>query len=317
MRIVLFANHELALPAIFDLIGREMLAGLVTPNVVHDATVRIREIAKVSNIPYIAVDRKAVHDTLPGWLKDKNPDAVFVMTFSFKLPESILSIPKYGCFNWHTGILPEYRGPDPVFWEFVNGEKEGGVTLHRMNREFDEGPIIKIEKIPIVDGQTHGEHYKKISEAVMKLLEYILDMLVIDPLGIVDVPQDESKGRYYKRPEVHDLFINWKNDDARRIMRLVMAANPLYGGARTIFRKRPLHIFQVTLGKPQKSSSGKPGRIIAADSKDGFVVISRDGVPIRLEVFYCEEGFYSGPAFIRAFNVRCGEEMQDIREGEK
>lgn len=314
MRIVFFANHELAIPSFNDLIEKEMLVGLVMPDMRHEGNVRMEATVKARNIPYVYVNKKYVHNELAGWLAEKKPDAIFVMTFSYKLPESVLKIPKYGCFNWHTGVLPGYRGPDPVFWEIMNGESEGGVTLHRMDPEFDTGPIVKINKVPMGSHQTHGEHYKLIPAAARELVDYITDSLVIDPSGLESVSQNEEAGKYYARPEMRDLFIHWEKDSAEQIRRLVRATNPIYGGARTYISRKPLHLFQVTLDNPRKGEpSETPGTVITANARDGLVVISKDNVPVKLDVVYTEEGFYTGPRYAKVFDVKVGDKLQDPR----
>ncbi len=67
---------------------------------------------------------------LENWVKDKKPDVIVVYSMSQLLKEYIFSILKYGTIDLHPALLPSYRGPNPHFWMYHDGIKEGGVTVH-------------------------------------------------------------------------------------------------------------------------------------------------------------------------------------------
>lgn len=99
------------------------------------------------NIPYYFMtenDKK-----LEEWIKAKNPDVIIVYSMSQLLKENIFTIPKYGAINLHPALLPKYRGPNPWFWHYYNGEREFGVTLHFIDKGEDSGDIIYQEKINV------------------------------------------------------------------------------------------------------------------------------------------------------------------------
>ena len=75
-------------------------------------------------------------------LRELKPDLIFVTGFPWRLPAELLSLPRLGSINTHPAALPKYRGPNPVFWQIMNGEPEIGLTVHRMEAEFDTGPIL-------------------------------------------------------------------------------------------------------------------------------------------------------------------------------
>ena len=74
-------------------------------------------------------------------------DCVFVLTFPWKIPEELFNLAPKGFINFHYALFPKYKGADPIFWQIKNNEKEGGLTIHIMNSELDEGPIILHEKL--------------------------------------------------------------------------------------------------------------------------------------------------------------------------
>jgi methionyl-tRNA formyltransferase len=82
-------------------------------------------------------------------LHELKPDLIFVTGFPWRLPAELLSIPRLGSINTHPSALPKYRGPNPLFWQMMNGEAEMGMTIHRMDAEFDTGPILAQATMPI------------------------------------------------------------------------------------------------------------------------------------------------------------------------
>ena len=86
---------------------------------------------------------------LAPMLRELKPDLIFVTGFPWRLPAELLSLPRLGSINTHPAALPKYRGPNPVFWQMMNGETEVGMTVHRMDAEFDTGPILAQGTMPI------------------------------------------------------------------------------------------------------------------------------------------------------------------------
>ena len=89
------------------------------------------------------------------------PDLGIVIAFRM-LPEVIWSMPKYGTFNLHASLLPQYRGAAPINWAIINGEKETGITTFLLNHEIDKGAIIGQHKEPILPEDNIGTMYDKL-----------------------------------------------------------------------------------------------------------------------------------------------------------
>lgn len=83
-------------------------------------------------------------------VKQLNPDFIVVVAFRI-VPDVLLSIPKYGTINLHPSLLPKYRGPSPIQWAIINGEKITGVTTILLNDQIDSGPILLQSTEPIYD----------------------------------------------------------------------------------------------------------------------------------------------------------------------
>lgn len=90
-------------------------------------------------------------------VKDLSPDLAIVVAYGVILKKSVLEIPKYGFINVHFSLLPLYRGADPVRRAILNGEKQTGITIFKIDEGMDSGPILLQEKIDI------GEYENSIS----------------------------------------------------------------------------------------------------------------------------------------------------------
>ena len=75
-------------------------------------------------------------------------DIFLVVAYGKIIPESVLEIPKYKALNVHPSLLPKFRGPSPIESAILNGDQNIGVTIMRLDKEMDHGPIVAQEKIP-------------------------------------------------------------------------------------------------------------------------------------------------------------------------
>jgi methionyl-tRNA formyltransferase len=92
--------------------------------------------------PEVDVVLPASRERIAPLLRALEPDLVLCAGFPWKLPLEALEVPRLGVVNFHPSLLPRYRGPIPVGWAIRNGDREIGVTFHRMAAELDTGPIL-------------------------------------------------------------------------------------------------------------------------------------------------------------------------------
>ncbi|HAO64632.1 TPA: hypothetical protein DCQ44_01475 [Candidatus Taylorbacteria bacterium] len=75
-------------------------------------------------------------------------DLFIVAAYGKIIPENILEIPKNKTLNVHPSLLPKFRGPSPIESAILADDKEIGVSIMRLDKEMDHGPIVVQEKIP-------------------------------------------------------------------------------------------------------------------------------------------------------------------------
>lgn len=235
-------------------------------------------------------------DSLQQVISEIQPDCVFVLTFPWKIPANLLSLPPKGFLNFHFGLLPKYKGADPIFWEMKNQETEGGLTVHLMNEEIDEGVILMQEKSPIAPGMNYGLYANQLSQSSPAWVDTLLRKLEAEHLQFIEPVASESAPD--RLPTEADLTINWAEQTALEMECLVNAANPRYGGAITTFSGQRLNILEVTPMSGNEDMKGEPGEIVYADLTYGVIVICADGELIRITVARIAGAYISGVKLI-------------------
>lgn len=153
-------------------------------------------------------------------IESYHSDIILVSCYDRLIPQELLSIAKIGAFNLHPSLLPRFRGPVPLFWQFRDGKDDFGVTLHRMSAEFDTGHIISQKKITMDD----GIHYRDATKLLANIgSELILDFLDNDCENKLDeTVQDNALSSYQSYPTKDDYTVSteWS---AKRIHNFIKA----------------------------------------------------------------------------------------------
>ncbi|NMO56711.1 methionyl-tRNA formyltransferase [Actinoplanes sp. TBRC 11911] len=148
-------------------------------------------------------------DTLGGY----RLDLLVVYGFNWKLPASVLRTPGYGVINVHSSLLPKYRGPAPVLWAIRNGDAEIGLTVHRMDEQFDTGPILAQRGgIPLDDDVTPPRLWQRLRPILDEVLTIALDQVT---KGFPGVPQDDADASYAGFVEPEFSAVDWSRTAAQ------------------------------------------------------------------------------------------------------
>jgi len=178
---------------------------------------------------------EAVKNNIPVFQPEKignwkleigNLDLIVVVAYAQIIPENILNLPKYGCVNVHGSLLPRYRGASCVQAAIANGDRETGITIMKMDKGLDTGPIIFQDKIGIEDNDTGGSMFKKLSELGAKALVPALKKYINGE--IIPEAQDNSKASYVGMLKKEDGRIKWY-EDAIAVERFIRSRLPWPG----------------------------------------------------------------------------------------
>jgi methionyl-tRNA formyltransferase len=165
----------------------------------------------VSSAPAeVDVVMPASRERVAPLLRVLEPDLALCAGFPWKLPAEALEVPRLGVINFHPSLLPRYRGPIPVGWAIRNGDREIGLTFHRMAGELDTGPILSQARLTLGDEWSWDELGPRIGAVVQKILPTALERA---ERGDPGDPQEESD-EYFSFFEPEYATIDWSRPAA-------------------------------------------------------------------------------------------------------
>jgi methionyl-tRNA formyltransferase len=138
-----------------------------------------------------------------SYLRALEPDLVISVSCPQIFREELLAIPRLGCINVHSALLPDYRGMLPTFWALANGEERTGVTVHYMSPGIDGGGILLQRTIPIAADETLHSLMGKSKAAAAELVLEAIAGFRDGPLDSLPNPPDE--GSYFSFPTREDV----------------------------------------------------------------------------------------------------------------
>ena len=218
------SSSSLSLIPITALITSEYTVCAVATNEINNSifsainTGTIQSLAFYNSIPIINLNENIV--TVVNKIVQYQPDVIITSCYPHKVPEAILSVARMGAYNLHPSLLPAFRGPSPLFWQFHAGVDDFGVSLHRMTAEFDQGSIVAQKKIKMKDEININDATKLIASTGAQLLLGFLDDL--NKNNVIEVEQDESVSSYQTFSTIVDYTVSalW---DAKRLYNFINA----------------------------------------------------------------------------------------------
>lgn len=290
-KIVILCGGKLAFPAIQTLALHGHLAGIAIGGEPSDAGTMLQRECQKSGLPFIACSSKNDLDNLQIWLNGIVTDAVFCICFPYKLPADMLQTPSLKFINFHTGPLPQYRGPMPIFEVLRNQETATALSLHFMEAAYDTGPIIFKEPIAIGTMETFGSLAVKMSLSAGQSALNMAQMLTFGS-SVPCQPQAQEEAQYYAKPERRDTLIRWEQMQASEIVALINACNPWHGGADTMINGHALKIIAVSMREQQHEKAA--GTIMDFDVQTGIKVACIEDHILFVEIVSTDLGITAG-----------------------
>ena len=146
-------------------------------------------------------------------------DVAISAAFPVLIPADALDVPRLGIINTHPSLLPRYRGPNPIAWTVRNGDRELGYSVHRMDAEFDTGPLLVQGTTPIDDVEAPSELFERMFALLGSLLP---DALARVETGDRGDPQLDAQASYAGFFEPEYAEIDW-SQTAAEVSRQVLA----------------------------------------------------------------------------------------------
>jgi methionyl-tRNA formyltransferase len=207
-RILVFGDSW-GIPQLIRHLPPERISAIVAAEIRVQYHAELKALADSLRVPFLVQPRKGSDDysAFVERVRTLAPDLIVVNSYSMLLQPEILLIPRVGCINVHSALLPKYRGSNPLQWPIINNETETGVTMHYMTAEFDTGDIIAQRRVPIHFRDTWLDLQTRCAAATDDMLEQ--EMAKILSQTNDRRPQDEKWATRSRRRRPDDGLIDW------------------------------------------------------------------------------------------------------------
>ena len=226
----------------------------------------VKVLAENLNLPVLQ-PLKARDEKFIGELRALKPDLMVVVAYGQILPQNILDLPKFGCLNVHTSLLPKYRGAAPIQWAIADGEPETGVTIMKMDAGLDTGPMLATRRTPILPTDDSQILHDRLAQLGAELLAETIPDYIAGK--ITPQPQPAAGSTYAAKIKKEDGQIVW-SQPAVQIWNRLRAFTP-WPGAFTYLHAEPKPQLLKIWKAEVVGNSGPTGTVLAAD-KTGIVV---------------------------------------------
>ncbi|MDR1098443.1 MAG: methionyl-tRNA formyltransferase [Tannerella sp.] len=291
LRIVFMGTPDFAVESLRALVeGGYRVVGVITmpdrPVGRHGSVLRasaVKQYAVSAGLPLLQPE-KLKDEPFLRELQALQADLQIVVAFRM-LPEAVWNMPRFGTFNLHASLLPQYRGAAPINWAVINGEKETGVTTFFLSHGIDTGRIIRRERLPVAETDDAGTVHDALMIMGAKLVTETVDLLIENNGNIDTVPQEALSENIKELRPAPKIFkdtcrINWEQT-AGQVYDFIRGLSP-FPAAWTVFilPEGPVQVKIFQSEKRCENHSSAPGTIhtdgkhyIDIATKDGFIRI--------------------------------------------
>jgi methionyl-tRNA formyltransferase len=281
MRILFWGTPEFAVPSLRALQeeGHAVVAVVTQPDRPAGRGRRLRESpvkreAQKEGIPVLQPDKPSGEAFLQE-IAAMEPDLSVVAAYGHILTDEVLALPRLGSVNVHASLLPALRGAAPVNWAIILGHSHSGVTIMRMVRELDAGPILYRVATPLPDDISAGELYLMLSEmGATALIEALAQM----EAGVLEESEQEhDRATFAPKLARDDARVDWALE-AGELDRWIRGCDP-WPAAWSELDDHPVQVFrsEVVEEGPGGGPPAAPGTVLRADARAGLEVATGNG----------------------------------------
>ena len=229
MNVVVASSSPVAIPLISALnaSSTHQLIGLLTnPDKATGRGMHVvaNELATWAESLGLNVQKPVNNDEVKKVIENFKPEIVITIAYGRIIPLELLEIPKSGWINVHFSLLPRWRGAAPVQWAILTGDKQTGITVFKLDKGMDTGPVYLEQVTPINDNENSDELLKRLSQIgsdlVIKSLELISD-------GVIPKPQASNGITLAPKISKNDGKIDWQQSSNQVVNRFrALSSNP-------------------------------------------------------------------------------------------
>jgi methionyl-tRNA formyltransferase len=229
LKVVIASSSPVAIPLISALNAsstHQLLSLLTNPDKATGRGMHVvaNELATWTESLGINIQKPENNDELKKIIESIKPEVVITIAYGRIIPHELLEIPKYGWINVHFSLLPRWRGAAPVQWAILNGDKQTGITVFKLDKGMDTGPVYLEQATPINDDEN--------SDGLLKRLSQIGSDLAIKSLELISegaTPKPQASIGITLAPKIskNDGKIDWTQSPDQVVNRFrALSSNP-------------------------------------------------------------------------------------------
>ena len=280
MRVLFWGTPEFATPPLYALLGEGFeVTGVVTqpdkPVGRSRSTLQappVKEVALKEKLPVYQPEKLSDPEFME-MMQLMAPDVSVVVAYGKLLPQRLIDLPRHGTLNIHASLLPKLRGAAPIQAAIREGHRETGVSIMRMVKALDAGPVILERRTPILDDETYGELRLRLSE--LGALAIIEALALLEAGAAVDRAQDHSEATYATKIDRDATRIDW-GGEAVVVCRSIRAFDP-EPGAFTTLNGKNVKLFGARVAG---AGCAAPGEVLDIDKAGMLVACGRGSVRV-------------------------------------
>lgn len=310
MRVLFWGTPDFAIPSLRALSeeGHEIVGAVTQPDrpAGRGRALRASPVKEESgrlDVPVLQPARPR-GDAFLAQIGELEPEISVVAAYGELLPDDVLSLPRHGSINVHASLLPELRGAAPVNWAIIRGHTVSGVTIMRMVRELDAGPILHQIRIPLTPRTTAGELYAQCAELGAEALVEALALLGAGELE--EREQDHERATYAPKLGREDARLDWSKP-AEELDRWIRGCDP-WPAAWSELAGAPVQLFGPE--PVADESPDAPGTVSEADPRTGILVAAGSGAVRVADVKPAGKPRMSAAAWVRGRGVAEGDRFE-------
>jgi methionyl-tRNA formyltransferase len=310
LRIVFFGTPDFAVPTLQRLLAsRHEVVGVVTqPDRPRGRGQKVSEspvksLAQSQGVPVVQPTSLRDAEFAEVLRNQFNPDLGVVAAYGKIIPVEILMVPRHGMINVHASLLPKYRGAAPVHRAVIDGELETGVTIMRVEKMLDSGPMLAKVKRPIGPDETSDVIERDLAVMGADLLVTVVDQIAVGSQH--EELQDFMLCSYAPRLTKEEGLIDWSLP-ASYIHNRVRGLYP-WPHAYTYLADTRLILLKTHV---EDASAGAPPGTVVAVSRDALHVATGHEGRIAIDCMQLEGGKPLGVRdFLAGHRIAAGERL--------
>jgi len=283
MKVVYFATPEFAVPSLERLLESRHEVVLVVSKP-DKPTGRHRVVTEPPVVTAargtgVAIEQpaKLKGEEVEALLRHAAADIAVVVAYGKLIPANLLEVPPRGFVNVHPSLLPRHRGPSPIQWALVCGDRTTGVTTMQLDEGMDTGPILLQERLEIDPKDTAETLSARLADLGARLLVETLDGL--EDGTVEPTPQPDDGANVTPMLRRNFAKVEWTMP-ARTLVNRLRGFTP-WPGMHTKFRGGRLKLHGLDEVTPPPPGDEAPGEVVHADG-DGIVVRCGRGTAVRI-----------------------------------